>query len=109
MYICIYIYIYVYFFFASYIDNEITAYLNPRNRTPLNNIIDIHAHSISLLQAEKPTHIFESLINQNNISIAEPVEIQIDESVNNVITMYEFVGDINDNKVPGLESITLYK
>ena len=60
------------------------------------------AHTISLFQDETPTNIFELLINQNNISTAEPVEIQIDELGNNVFTMYEFVGDINDNNVPGL-------
>ena len=45
------------------------------------------------------------MISPNNISIAEPVEIQIGESGNYVITMYQFVGEINDKQVPGLEPI----
>ena len=84
------------------------AYLRPRNHTFLNNTIGVHAHSISLFQEEKLINIFELLMNQNSISIAEPVEIQIDELGNNGFTMYGFVGDINDNKVPGLESILNY-
>ena len=68
----------------------------------------ITAHSIRLFQEEKLTNIFELLINQNNISIAELVETQIDELGNNVITMYQFVGDINDKQVSGLEPILNY-
>ena len=44
-------------------------------------------------------------MNPTNISVAEPVEIQIDDLGNNVITMCEFVGDINDNKALGLDII----
>ena len=84
------------------------AYLKQRNHASLTNLIEIIAHSVTLFQDEKLTNIFELLINQNNISIAEPVEIQIDELGNNVTTMYQFVGDTNDNKVPGLESILNY-
>ena len=47
-------------------------------------------------------------MNQNNISIAELVGIQIDELGNDVMPVYEFVNDINDNKVIGLESISNY-
>ena len=42
------------------------------------------------------------------ISIAEPIDTQIDELGNNVITMYQFIGIISDGKVPGLESILNY-
>ena len=62
------------------------AYINPRNHTSLSNVIDITAHSIIFFQEEKLTNIFDLLINQCNISIAEPVEIQIDEIGNNVTT-----------------------
>ena len=85
------------------------AYLDPRNHTFLNKIIDWIAHSISLFQGEKLTNTFGLLINQNDISIAEPVETQTDELGNNVIAMYQFVGDIHDNKVPGLESVLNYR
>ena len=84
------------------------AYPNPGNHTSLNNIIDITAHSTGSSQEEKLTNNFELLINQTDISIAEPVEIQIDELGNNGITMYQFVGDTSDNKMPGLESIINY-
>ena len=84
------------------------AYLNPRNRTSLNNIIDMAVHSISLFQEEKLTNTFELLISPNNISIAEPVEIEVYGLGNKVITMYQLVGDINGNTVPGLESILNY-
>ena len=40
--------------------------------------------------------------------MAKPVEIQIDELGNNVTAIYEFVGDMDDNKAPGLERIFNY-
>ena len=84
------------------------AYLNQRNHTSLTDLIEITAHSISLFQGEKLTNISELLISQNNISIAEPVEIQIDGLGNTVTTMYQFVGGINVNTVPGSESTLNY-
>ena len=37
-----------------------------------------------------------------------PYGVQIDELGNNVIIMYQFIGDINDTKVGGLESLLNY-
>ena len=45
---------------------------------------------------------------KSGISVAEPYDIQIDELGDNIITMYQFIGDINDTKVPGLESLLAY-
>ena len=42
------------------------------------------------------------------ISIAEPYGVHIDELGNNVTTMYQFIGDINDTKVGGLEPLLNY-
>ena len=84
------------------------ANIIPRNHTSFKNTIGITARSISLFQEEKLTNIFELVINQNIISIAEPVDIQKNELGNDVITMYQLVGDIDDNKVQGLESILNY-
>ena len=42
------------------------------------------------------------------ISIALPYDVIIDELGNNVIFMYQFIGDINDEKVGGLESLLNY-
>ena len=41
------------------------------------------------------------------ISVAEPYDVPIDEN-GNVIQMYQFLGDINNTKVAGLESILNY-
>ena len=37
-----------------------------------------------------------------------PYDVITDELGNNVITMYRFIGDINDTKVTGLESLLNY-
>ena len=39
------------------------------------------------------------------ISIAEPYDVQIDELGDNIIQIYQLIGDINDTKVAGLESL----
>ena len=82
------------------------AFVNPRNGSSLTNIIDVAAHSISLFQEnEQPKHTNDTLITQTNISIAEPIDVRINELGNNIIQMYQFIGIINDETVPGLESI----
>ena len=43
-------------------------------------------------------------IPNTDISIAEPIEVQIDELGNNMIQMYQLIGIINDEKAGGLES-----
>ena len=83
--------------------------LNPHNGTSLTGEYDIFAHSKRLFQEnEPPKHINDILIPNRGISIAEPYDIQIDELGNNVITMYKFIGYINDTKFGGLESLLNY-
>ena len=48
------------------------------------------------------------LIPKTDISIAEPIDVQIDELGNNTVQMYHFIGVINDEKVYGLESTLNY-
>ena len=43
----------------------------------------------------------------SDISVAEPYDVPINEN-GNVIQMYQFLGDINDTKVAGLESVLNY-
>ena len=49
-----------------------------------------------------------TFIPQSDISIALPYDVVIDELGKNVITMYQFIGDINDTKVGGLVSLLNY-
>ena len=85
------------------------SFLNLHNATSLTGIIDVTAHSISLFQEnESPKDINDIFIPKNDISTAEPYDVVIDELGNNVITMYQFIGDINDEKVGGLESLLNY-
>ena len=86
------------------------ALLNPHNKGPsLTGAIDITAHSISLFQEnEEPQNINNIFIPKRDISVAEPYAIQIDETGNNILTMYQFIGDINDTEVGGLESLLNY-
>ena len=71
------------------------AFLNLHNNGPsLTGIIDVTAHSISLFQEnEPPKNIIDIFIPKSDISVAEPYDVQIDELSNNVITMYQFIGD----------------
>ena len=81
------------------------SFLNPHNATSLTGIIDVTAHSISLFQEdEPPKNIIVIFIPKSDISVAEPYDVIVDESGYNVITMYQCIGDINDDKVGGLES-----
>ena len=50
-------------------------------------------------------NIIGTFIPKSGISIALPYDVIIGESGNNVTTMYQFIGDINDTKVAGLESL----
>ena len=83
--------------------------MNTQNNGPsLTGVVDITANSISLFQDNGTTkNINDIFINENDISTAEPYDVQIDEH-GNVIQMYQFVGDINDTKVAGLESLLNY-
>ena len=74
-----------------------TAFLNPRNGASLTNIIDVTAHSISLFQEnEQPKKTNELFIPQTSISIAEPIDVQIDGLGNNIIQVYQFITIISD-------------
>ena len=83
--------------------------MNTQNNGPsLIGIVDITVNNISLFQNNgSPKNIEDIFISKNDISIAEPYDVQIDEN-GNVIQMYQFVGDINDTKVAGLESLLNY-
>ena len=75
---------------------------------PLTGIVDITANSMSLFQDNgPPENIIDISIPKSDISIAEPYDVQIDE-IGNVIQMYQFIGDTNDTKVAGSESILNY-
>ena len=85
------------------------SFLNQNNGLSLTGIIDVTAHSISLFQEnELPKNINDIFIPKSDISVAEPYDVIIDQLGNNVITMYQFIGDINDTKVGGLESLLNY-
>ena len=86
------------------------SFLNPHNNGPsLTGIIDVTAHSISVFQENAPPkNINDIFIPNSDTSTAEPYGVIIDELGNNVITMYQFIGDINDTKVGGLESLLNY-
>ena len=85
------------------------AFLNPRNGASLTNIIDVTAHSISLFQEiEQLKNINELIIPQTSISIAEPIDAQIDELGNKIVQMYQFICIVSGEKVLGLDSIWKY-
>ena len=70
------------------------------NVTSLTGIVDVTAHSISLFQEnEELKNIEDIFIPKSGISIAEPYDVIIDEIGNNVISMYQFIGDIMTQKL----------
>ena len=75
-------------------------------------MIYVTAHRISLYDetvSKEPENIKDTFIPKSDISVAEPYDIQIGgELGDNVTTMYQFIGDINGTKVPGLESLLSY-
>ena len=83
------------------------AFLNPNNNGPsLTGVSDITAHSISLFQEnEEPQNIKNIFIPKSDISVAEPYDVGIDETGNDITTMYQFIGDNNDTNVGGLEPL----
>ena len=86
------------------------SFLIPHNNGPsLTGIIDATAHNISVFQEDElPKDINEIFIPSSDISIAEPYDVQIGELGNNVITMYQLIGNINDTPVGGLEPVLNY-
>ena len=83
--------------------------MNTQNNGPsLTGVVDIIANNISLfLDNGTVKNINDIFINENDISTAEPYDVQIDEN-GNTIQMYQFTGNIDDTKIPGLESILNY-
>ena len=45
---------------------------------------------------------------KSDISIAEPCDVIIGETGNNIIIMYQVIGEISDTEVGGLESLLNY-
>ena len=85
------------------------SFLTPHNGPSLTGVIDVTAHSISLYQENAPPKNIEDIcIPKNEIGIALPYDVIIDELGNNVISMNQFIGDINDTKAGGLESLLNY-
>ena len=86
------------------------SFLNPHNATSLTGLSDITALNISLFQEnEPPQNIEDIFIPKSGISVAEPYDVQIGgELGDNIITMYQFIGDINDTKVGGLDPLLNY-
>ena len=85
------------------------SFPTPHNSVSLTGVIDVTAHSISLFQENAPPKNIEDIfIPQSDISIALPYGVVIDELGNNVLTMYQFIGGINDTKAGGLESLLKY-
>ena len=60
---------------------------------------------LRLTESEQPKNTNGILILKTDISIAEPVEVQIDELGNNTIHVYQPIGIINDEKAGGLEPL----
>ena len=82
------------------------SFLATNNRTSLTGIIDFTAHNIYLTQEDGTVkNILDILFAYGNIAVAELVDIN---EFGPVIQMYQFIGDINDKRVPGLESILNY-
>ena len=87
------------------------SFLNPHNGTSLTGVFDITAQSISLYDetlSKKTENIKDILIPKSDISVAEPYDVQIGELGDDVITMYQLIGNINDTKVPGSEPLLNY-
>ena len=85
------------------------AFPNPRNGASFINIVDDTAHSVSFFQEnEQPKYINEVVLPQARISIAEPIDVQMDELGNSITQVYHSIGIISDEKVPGLGSILNY-
>ena len=82
------------------------SFLNPHNNGPsLTGVIDVTAHSISLFQEnDTPKDIIDIFIPKKDISKALLYDVQVDALGNNVITMYQLIGDI----IGGLESLLNY-
>ena len=85
------------------------SFLIPHNGPGLTGVIDVTALSISRFQENAPPkNIEDTFTPQSGIGIALPYDVVIDELCKNAISMYQFIGGINDTKVGGLESLLNY-
>ena len=67
------------------------SFLNPNNGTSLTGIIDVTANSISLFgENGLVKNINDIFIYKTDISVAEPYDVIIDETGNNITTMYHY-------------------
>ena len=80
----------------------------PPGNTSRASIIDVTAHSICLSQNEQPNDINDIFIRQTSISISESIVVQADELSNCIIQVCQYIGEINGEKVLGLEPILNY-
>ena len=85
-----------------------SALLNPRDGGGSTDIIDVTAHSIRFFKNEQPKDIYDMFIPRTSSSIAEPIDVQIDEVGNDINQVYQLIRVIKDEKVPGLENILNY-
>jgi len=78
------------------------------NTTSLTGIIDVVAHSISLIKNEEqePENLLDIFIHQDNIATVQDVSIPLGGGL--FFTQKEFIGDINNDRVPGLEALLDY-
>ena len=84
------------------------SFLAPNNRTSLTGEIDFIAHNIYLTQEDGTVkNILDMVFPYGDIAVAELADAQLND-LGPVIQMYQFIGDINDERVPGLESILNY-
>ena len=82
------------------------SFLTPHNGPSLTGVSGVTAHSISLFQENAPPKNIEDIsIPQSDIGIALPYGVVIGELGETVNTMYQFIGDINDTKAGGLETL----
>ena len=89
-------------FFDEYIRH---SFLAPNIRTSLTGIIDFTAHNIYLIQEGGTVkNILDILFAYGDIAIAELVDVQLND-LGPVIQMYQFIGDINDERATGLQPI----
>ena len=82
------------------------CFVNARNGASLTNIIDVAAHRIFFRKMNNLKIL--TYLYLIDISIAEPIDVQIDELGNDNIQMYQLIGIISDEKVGGLESLLNY-
>ena len=85
------------------------SFLAPNSRTSLTGIIYFTAHNIYLIQEDGTVkNILDILFPYGDIAVAELVDVQLN-GLGPVIQMYQFIVDINNERVPGLESILNYQ